>query len=449
MDSWGSPRIAFNLPPLLPVCFRKFLVILMAALTKRVVDSARPQHTDYFLWCSSTPGFGIRIYPSGKRVFVCQVRVGHATRRIKIGVFGPYTVEQARQRAQEIVRAASEGRDPQREKSDRRNAITVSELCDNYLEAARANLVMTRFRRPKGGATLKIDEGRIVRHIKPLIGTLRARDITRGDVQRMADAIAQGKTAGVFTVRPRGKAIVTGGAGAATRAVGLLGGVYSWAEKRNLVPGPNPAHGVDTVHGAPRERTLSPEELSALGKVLEANAPSLPGPVAALRLIALTGLLREEVCGLRWVEIDLTGSCLRLEHTKTGRSVRPIGSAAKDVLRSIARVSDKWVFPNNHDMGSADLKKAIATLFNAAGLHDARAHDLRRTFGSIAADEGYGDSTICELLGHARRGVTARHYIRRPDAALLAAADRVCSRIAAALDGEMSESGNVVELRKA
>jgi hypothetical protein len=126
-------------------------VILMAALTKRVVDSARPQHTDYFLWCSSTPGFGIRIYPSGKRVFVCQVRVGHATRRIKIGVFGPYTVEQARQRAQEIVRAASEGRDPQREKSDRRNAITVSELCENYLEAARANLVMTRFRRPKGG----------------------------------------------------------------------------------------------------------------------------------------------------------------------------------------------------------------------------------------------------------------------------------------------------------
>jgi integrase len=411
------------------------------------------------------PGFGIRIYPSGKRVFVCQVRVGRATRRIKIGIFGPYTVEQARQRAQQIVRAASEGRDPQREKSDGRNAITVSELCDNYLEAARASLVMTRFRRPKRDATLKIDEGRIARHIKPLIGTLRARDVTRGDVQRMADAITQGKTAGVFTGKPRGKAIVTGGAAAAARAVGLLGGIYSWAEKRSLVPGPNPAiyswaekrslvpgpnpaHGVETVHGDPKERNLSPDELFALGKVLEANATTLPGPAAALRLIALTGLRREEVCGLRWAEIDLPGSCLRLEHTKTGRSMPPIGSAAKEVLRSITKVSDKWVFPNNGNTGSADFKKTIATLFNAAGLHDARSHDLRRTFGSIAADEGYGDSTIGELLGHARRGVTARHYIRRPDATLIVPADRVCSRVSAALDGKPNQSGKVIELRK-
>jgi integrase len=81
------------------------------------------------------------------------------------------------------------------------------------------------------------------------------------------------------------------------------------------------------------------------------------------------------------------------------------------------------------------LKASIAELFDAAGLHNARAHDLRRTFGSIAADEGYSDATIAELLGHARRGVTQRHYIRRPDAALITAADRVSARIAGLLDG--------------
>jgi integrase len=101
------------------------------------------------------------------------------------------------------------------------------------------------------------------------------------------------------------------------------------------------------------------------------------------------------------------------------------------------------------DTGSADFKKTIAALFNAAGLHDARSHDLRRTFGSIAADEGYGDSTISELLGHARRGVTARHYIRRPDGALIAAADCVCSRVSTALDRRRDESGKIIELRKA
>src|SRR5262249_57625784 len=77
----------------------------MPALTKRLISSAGPKQRDYFLWCSSVPGFGVRVYPSSKRVFVCQVRVGRATRGVKIGAFGPYTVEQARQRAQEIVRA--------------------------------------------------------------------------------------------------------------------------------------------------------------------------------------------------------------------------------------------------------------------------------------------------------------------------------------------------------
>jgi integrase len=418
-------------------------VNVMPALTKRLVSSAPQKAVDYFLWCSTVPGFGVRIYPSGKRVFVCQVRVGRATRRVKIGAFGPYTVEQARQRAQEIVRAASEGRDPQREKCDARVAITVSELCDNYLEAARAGLVMTRFRQPKRGSTLKIDEGRIARHIKPLIGSLRARDVTRGDVQRMADAIAQGKTAGVFRGRPRGKAIVRGGPASAARVVSLLGGIYSWAEKRGLIVGRNPVRGIETVQGVPKERTLSPEELCALGKVLDEHTAPLPGPVAAVRIIALTGLRREEVCGLRWAEIDTLGSCLRLERTKTGRSVRPVGSAALEVLQSIARVSDNWVFPNSRGTASADFKKTIARLFNAAGLHDARSHDLRRTFGSVAADEGYGDTTIAELLGHARRGVTARHYIRRPDAALISAADRVCLRIAMALSSKRDATGKV------
>jgi integrase len=79
-------------------------------------------------------------------------------------------------------------------------------------------------------------------------------------------------------------------------------------------------------------------------------------------------------------------------------------------------------------------------------LKDARSHDLRRTFGSVAADEGYSDATIAELLGHSRRGVTQRHYIRRPDAALVAAADRVSARIAAAMKGS-GQAAEVVPLR--
>jgi integrase len=404
------------------------------ALSKRVLDAAEPQATEYFLWCPALPGFGARIYPTGRKVFVAQVRVGRRTRRIKIGGFGAFTVEQARERATAIIRAASDGRDPQREKQEARDALTVSELCERYIEAARAGLVMTRFKRPKRASTLAIDEGRISRHIVPLIGTVRASEVERSDAQRMADSIASGKTAGIFKGRTRGRAVVMGGTGTAARVVELLGGIYSWAEKRALVAGPNPVRGVETARGEPKERVLSRDELQRLGSALRRHQDQYPGVVAALRLIALTGVRRGEACELRWKEIDEAGQCLRLESTKTGRSTRPIGRKAVELLRSLPQADGvEWVFPRSDHKGPADMGHAFATLFDAAGLRDARSKALRRTFASVAADLGFGDATIAELLGHARRGVTARHYIRRPDTALIAAANKAAARIAGAL----------------
>jgi integrase len=260
----------------------------------------------------------------------------------------------------------------------------------------------------------------------------------------MADAVAEGRTAGIFPGKPHGRAVVTGGAGTAARVVELLGGIWSWAERRGIVAGASPVRGVETARGEAKDRTLSDTELARLGQVLNDAQEAAPLAVAALRLVALTGLRRDEACSLRWSEFDEAGHCLRLEATKTGRSLRPIGRAAQDVLRALPQLSSTWVFPNRDGSGGADLKKALAKLFDAASLTGVRSHDLRRTFASVAADQGYSDATIGELLGHSRRGVTARHYIRRPDAALVAAADKVCTRIAAALDGTVGEH---VELR--
>ena len=173
-----------------------------------------------------------------------------------------------------------------------------------------------------------------------------------------------------------------------------------------------------------------------------------PAAVAALRLLALTGLRREEACGLRWREID-TARRMPAPGDDEDRplQVRPIGQPARRLDRSrFLQGASEWVFPNREGTGSADIKKRIAGLFEAAGLAGARAHDLRRTFASVAADEGYGDATIGELLGHARRGVTARHYIRRLDAALIAAADQVAERIATAMDG--NKGGDVLPFKK-
>jgi integrase len=416
-------------------------------ITKRLLDALRPHADgDVFVWDGELKGFGVRVKPSGAASFLVQYRTQQGqTRRYAFSRVGTLAPEEARAKARRLLAEAKGGRDPSAERHRRREAMTVANLCDNYLEAARAGLVTTRFRKPKRASTVAIDEGRVARHIVPLIGRHIAGDLRRADVQRMADAISAGKTAGTFKAS-RGTVHVAGGTGTAARVVELLGGVWTWAEKRAFVSGPNPARGVETHRGEARDRVLSKVELASLGKALRDHEGHSPMACAAIRLSALTGLRRQETVGLQCREIDFDGSCLRLSETKTGRSTRPIGKAAVEHLRAIQGLNNEWLFPNRNGTGSADLKKPIAAIFDAAGLRDARSHDLRRTFASVAAELGYGDAAIAELLGHARRGVTERHYVRRPDAVLVEAATRTARIISKALDGRLASG--VVSLRR-
>ena len=408
----------------------------MPVISNRLIDAEQPRASEFFLWDNRLAGFGVRIHPTGRKVFVAQVRVGRTLRRVKIGPYGAFTVAQARERAEEIIRAAADGRDPQREKTERADAITVEELCSRYLEAARDGRVMTRFRLPKRASTVAIDEGRVARHIVPLIGTVSAKDLKRSDVQRMADGIASGATGGIFKGKQRGRAVVTGGAGTASRVVELLGGIYSWAQKRDLVPGPSPTRGVETMRGEPKQSVLSPAQIRALGEAIRAHEGQSPMAAAAIRLIALTGMRRAEACKLRWRELDEDGHCLRLEATKTGRSTRPIGKPALAVLRALPQETGaQWVFPRADGEAPAEMKKPMKAIFAAAG-PAVGAQILRRTFASVAGDAGFGESTIAELLGHRRRGTSERYYVRRSDPVLIAAADKVAAQIAAMLAGK-------------
>jgi integrase len=94
------------------------------------------------------------------------------------------------------------------------------------------------------------------------------------------------------------------------------------------------------------------------------------------------------------------------------------------------------------------MRKPIAAIFDSAGLSGARSHDLRRTFASTAADLGFGETTIAELLGHARRGVTEKFYIRRSDPILISAADRVSDFLNSALGGTLPNA-KVIKLNSA
>jgi integrase len=410
---------------------------IKAKITKRLVDSLKPDAAgDLFVWDSELSRFGLRIKPSGRGSFFILYRPGgRAQRYYTFAKLGTVTPEQARDRARRLLISVDDGEDPAAEKQEAKAALSVADLCAAYIEAARAGQVITNKRRAKAASTLAVDEGRIARHIVPLIGHHVATSLAgRADIlQRMHDDIAGGKTAATVKTGKRGLARVTGGATAAKRAVGLLGGIWTWAARRKMVAGVNPARGVVTEADATRDSFLDDKALAALGAAIREVRDVSPMAGDVLILIALTGLRADEAAGLRWRDIDAENSCLRLEATKTGKSTRAIGAAARAHIGALPKFDDLYLFPNRAGTGRAELKTPIAKIFDAAGLHAERAQTLRRTFASVAADEGYSDATIGELLGHARRGVTSRHYIRRPDAALVAAADAVSARIAAAM----------------
>ena len=322
----------------------------MPKITKRFVDALKPSPEtkgDMFAWDDELKGFGVRMKPSGSASFLVQYRTAQGrTRRLAFAKVNTITPDEARTKARRLLAEAQDGGDPSGRRNESRQAITVAELCAQYLEAARAGLVLTRFRKSKSASTIYNDEGRISRHIVPLIGNRIARDLTRATIQRMVDAIAAGKTAGEIVTKARGVARVEGGPATAARTVELLGGVLTWADRRGLVSGPNPARGVEKHRGEAKDRTLNPDELARLGAALREQEPLHPMATAAVRLIALTGLRREEACGLRWREIDFATSCLRLQATKTGRSLRPIGRAALNLLSTLPRNESEFVFPS-------------------------------------------------------------------------------------------------------
>lgn len=136
------------------------------------------------------------------------------------------------------------GEDPTEQRQLNHKAMTVKELCDIYLEDLNAGLIMGKRGRPKKATTIASDVGRIHRHIIPLIGTRRVKDLIKADIYRVLKAILAGKTnCKLKTEKLRGRAIVRGGAGAATRTVGLLGGILTYAVEAGIIEA-NPARGI-------------------------------------------------------------------------------------------------------------------------------------------------------------------------------------------------------------
>jgi hypothetical protein len=199
-----------------------------------------------------------------------------------------------------------------RRSPSRSYANCISRTCAQASSSARVGV-------QKKATTIVTDTGRIHRHIVPLIGSRRVKDLVKADINRVLKDIMAGKC--VETKKLRGKANVRGGVGTATRTVGLLGGILTYAVEAGIIES-NPAQGIRKPKDNVRNRRLTEAEYRTLGEMLRAAAKDekYATTVDIIRQVALTGCRRSEIIGLTWSEVDTDGSCLRLVDSKEGAS---------------------------------------------------------------------------------------------------------------------------------
>ena len=377
----------------------------MAKITKRTVDALAGQERERVVWDDDLKGFGVRVHPTGRKVYIVKTRYRGRVIKMSIGPHGAVTPSYARVRAAEIITDARAGKNPAGRNADAPTMIALGKrFLKEYVSTHCKTSTAEEYRR-----SVKL-------FIDPRIGRYRVPDIQRSDIAAlhhdMRDTPYQ-----------------------ANRTLGVLSKMFNLAELWDFRPdGSNPCRHVKRFREEKRERFLSDIEYQRLGaalKAIEVDGSETASAIAAVRLLMLTGCRLSEIQKLRWEHVDLGASELRLPDTKTGAKVVYLGDPAIAVLARIdRRDGNPWVItgrkPGSH---LTDLQHPWRRIRARAELDDVRIHDLRHSFASGGLLVGEGLPMIGKLLGHTQVQNTAR-YAHLTNDPVKSAANRIASRIA-------------------
>jgi integrase len=319
---------------------------------------------------------------TGLRTWYWRYTLNGAKRSVRIGEFPGITTEQARRMALELGALLDQGIDPQAEKLARKATPTLAEFAnDYYLPHARAHK-----------RSADDDASKLKLWILPKLGRKRLCDITRHDVDLHRTEMAKSHSAGT-----------------ANRHHALLARMLALAVEWDLLKA-NPAAGLRKLkEPTPVEDFLEPEQVQRLLAALDEE----PNKVAAgaLKVLAFSGLRREEVAQARWEDLDAARGLLRLTRTKSGRARWvPLNPFAQKAIADLPESTSPWIFPGR-DPGRpiCNLRKPFHRALARAGLPEMPIHRLRHSFASNAVAAGVSLFSVQNLLGHKSAAMTIRY----------------------------------------
>ena len=365
-------------------------------LTQARIKALRPRNTVRDIRDADLRGFGVRLYPTGRKCFFIHSQ--HEGKRVWkiVGDAASLSVEDARVRARSMLAASRNG---------------VQTASEHILFEAVAEEVFRRYGRNWKPRTLRVNRGYFVNQILPWFRGRPIADITATDVREWFDSLH---------VTPV----------AADRSAPVLSVIMTCAETYGYRPeGSNPCKGIRRYRRKGRERFLSEEEVRRLGSALSHREENAPVHVAIIRLLLLTGCRSSEIVTLRWKEYH--DGHLHLGDSKTGPRMVWLSFPARRILDQQPRRSP-WVFPSTRtgaSIGMTSVHCFWCRLRSEAGLQDVRLHDLRHTYASIAVTTGENILTVGRLLGHNDPGTTLK-YTHLADHTAVEAAEAMGSYLA-------------------
>ena len=361
---------------------------MAGGLTKRTVDAATYGGSGrYVVWDSEVTGFGLRVYPSGRKAFVLSYRIHGRKRLLTLGAYGVLTVQGGRDAARKALGQIAEGHDPlERRRDSRRHRVTLKEHAGIWLET------VGKVKRKSS----PVDERRLDTHILPVLGSKTLESITERDCERLHAKVTE-----------RGPV-------EANRTLELLRLILNAALNDGLIDSNPAARSWRSKRGnkeRSRTRYLKRDEFEAFAKAVQEEQN--PYVRAVVWLLLLTGARsHSELLQLRWNDIDWDGGLVTFRRSKTEDELMlPLSEPAGRILSELPRaVGNPYVFPGRSPgTHRTTIRKPFARICEKAGLIGERKitlHDLRRTAGSLLAQSGVPLSHIKSVLGHKSEAVT-------------------------------------------